>query len=232
MTSAPVLTASVKRAMDALAADLTRVFGSRFVALVAYGANTSVAFTTTLLADDLDALGALVHTWHHEGLMTPLVMTPDELRRSADSFPLEYQAMIDHHTVIAGRDPFSGMTIGTEVLRRACDTHARSHVIHLRQGWLQAGGDADKLAELVRHSAPPLRALLTSVARLLGVTAHDPTSLAAFAERTIGLPADLIGSILALETQPEASRQLVSRLGEYLAAADRLWTFVDSWRST
>ena len=226
-----LLSAAARSALDRLAADLARVLGNRFVSLVAYGANTSAAFATALTADDLDALSVLVDHWHRDGLATPLVMTVDELRRSLDTFPLEYQAMIDHHIVIAGRDPFSGTAVSPEDLRRACESHARGHLIHLRQGWLQSAGHDEHLAELVERSAAPLRALLASVARLDGAHADSPADLAAFAERRIGLPRDLIEAVLALETRPEdGGHRLAHRMGDYLAAAERLWAFVDEWR--
>ena len=79
------------------------MFGDRFVALVAYDPERAASRSPPASTPrDLDALGALAEAWHHDGLATPLVMTPDEFRRSLDTFPLEYQAIIDHHVVIAG----------------------------------------------------------------------------------------------------------------------------------
>ena len=53
-------------------------------------------------ADDLDACATLVERVAPRRLAPPLVMTPDEFRRSLDAFPLEYQAILDRHVVIAG----------------------------------------------------------------------------------------------------------------------------------
>ncbi len=108
--------------------------------MVATGRTTSVAFVTELAAGDLDAAGALVETWRHDDLSVPLVVTPDEFRRSLDVFPLEYQAILDHHVVIAGTPPFDGVRIDRAALRRACEVQARGHLVHLRQGWIQAAG--------------------------------------------------------------------------------------------
>jgi hypothetical protein len=229
--STVLLSAAARSALERLAADLTRVLGDRFASLVAYGANTSAAFATTLTAEDLDALSVLVERWHRDGLATPLVMTEDELRRSLDTFPLEYQAMIDHHVVIAGRDPFAGAAVSPEDLRRACEAHARGHLIHLRQGWLQAAGHDEHLAELVERSAAPLRALLASVARLDGSAADSSADLARFAEGRIGLPRDLVEAVLGLEARSDGGgHRVAQRMSEYLAAAERLWAFVDEWR--
>ncbi|HUL73075.1 MAG TPA: hypothetical protein VLT86_08235 [Vicinamibacterales bacterium] len=225
------LSGSSRRAFARLAADLTRIFGDRLVALVAYGPGSSVAFVRTLAADDLDACATLADAWRRDGLAAPLLMTPDEFRRSLDTFPLEYSAILDSHVVIAGHDPFAGVEIKREDLRRACEVQARGLLIHLRQGWLEAGGHAHRVEELVEHSAAPLRRLLTHVAALEGERAHDTAGLAAFAARRLALPADLVAAVLALETAPERRREVVRRLSEYLAAAERLWSFVDAWRT-
>lgn len=225
------LSKAQRRAFDRLAADLTRIFGARLVALVAFGPAASVAFASTLGAADLDACAAIVETWRRDGLAPPIVMTPDELRRSLDTFPLEYAAMLNAHVVIAGHDPFAGTAIKSEDIRRACEAQARGLLIHLRQGWLDAAGHAEHLEELVDASAAPLRRLLTHVAQLDGTRADGVESLTTFAVERLGLPGDLVKSVLSLEDHPEAARQVVRRLPEYLAAAEQLWTFVDAWRT-
>jgi hypothetical protein len=225
------LTPSVRAAFDRLAADIRRVFGSRFCAVVAYGQQTAVAFVDGIHADDLDALGALVATWQHDGLSTPLVVTPDEFRRSVDAFPLEYQSILDNHLVIDGAPPFEGVEVPAEDLRRACETQARSYLIHIRQGWLEAAGHHDDVAALLARSAQPFRALLSNVARLEGASPQTTHDLSTFAERVLGVSATLVRLTLDLERHPEHAGTLVNRMPEYLAAAEQLWNFVDTWRA-
>jgi hypothetical protein len=225
------LSKASRRAFEALAADLRRIFGDRLVALVAHGPATSLAFVTTIGADDLDACAMLVMPWHREGLEPPLILTPDEFRRSLDAFPLEYAAILDEHAIIVGHDPFAGVTIHDEDIRRACEIQARGLLIHLRQGWLDAAGHADDLAALIGRSAAPLRHLLIHVAHLEDARVDSLDEIVAFANGRLGLPGDLVKSVLSLETAPDGARQLVRRLPEYLAAAEHLWTFVDAWRA-
>lgn len=207
------------------------MFGDRFVALVAYGSNASLAFASAIRSDDLDALSSLVEAWHRDELATPLVITPAEFRRSLDAFPLEYQAVLDRHVVIAGEPPFAGVEVRPEDLRRACEAQARSHLIHLRQGWLQAAAHERQMIELLVNSAGPFQALISNVARLRGSPHGTDEQLVAFAETAIGMPASIVRAVLDLDTHPEHGRALLPRLSEYLAATEQLWDFVDVWRS-
>lgn len=214
-----------------MAADLRRVFGERFVALVVGGSGAPAAFATEISGPDLDALGVLVDTWRREGAGVPLLMTPGEFQRSLDVFAAEYQALLDNHVVIAGQDPFGGVSVRTEDLRRACEAQARGHLIHLRQGWLDHGAHGEGLGELIAESAGPLRQILRNLARLDGETVNDDPQLAAFAERRTGMPADLVAAIFASEESSTLARGIRSRLPEYLAACERLWSFLDTWRA-
>jgi hypothetical protein len=225
------LPASSRRAFDRLAADLVRVLGDRFVALVATGPASSVAFASALGAGDFEALGTLDETWHREGLETPLLMTSQEFRRSLDAFPLEYQTLIDRHLVIAGQPPLSDVRIDADHLRRACEVQAKGHLIHLRQGWVGAAGHADRLASLIAHSAASLRVVLANVARLRGEPSGGADGAPLRGAALAGLDASLIASVLATEDDPNRATPLVGRLPEYLAAVEHLWAFVDGWRA-
>jgi hypothetical protein len=216
-------------ALARLAADLRRVFGDRFVALAARGPEASAVFATRIDAADLDAMSALAETWHHDGLALPLVMTPDELRRSLDAFPLEYQEMLDRYTLVDGVLPFAGVTIDPTDLRRACEVQAKSHLVHLRQGWLASHGKPEELERLAARSAPALRTLLTQMARLSGHPGGSTDDLAAFATRTTGLADDVTRALLTLDAHPDGAPVVAGRMADYLAAVERLCAFVDGW---
>jgi hypothetical protein len=215
--------------MARLAGDLTRVFGDRFVALIATGPTRSAAFASAIRADDLEALSALSHRWNMDGLDTPLLITPHEFVRSLDAFPVEYQAMIDRHELIAGVSPFSGERPAETDLRRACEVQAKSFLIHLRQGWLQASDHAHEQAHLVAESAAPLRALIGNIARLHGMGYCTDPEIVAFAGTIPGVSAEFVSNVLALDERPDLAKQLMPRMNDYLAVAERLWAYVDGW---
>jgi hypothetical protein len=216
-----------RRAFDRLAHDLRRIFDQRLQSFVASGPRSSIVFVSTILPGDLEAVGALVETWHREGVDTPLLLTEDEFRRSLDAFPLEYAAVIHRHALIAGAAPFAGIEVDAQYLRRACEVQAKSHLIHLRQGWIEAAGHREELADLLVGSAEPLRAILANVAVLKGLDGPDPALAGAAATE---LDQGLVRDILALVDDPEAAPRLIPRLPDYLRAAEDLWAFIDRWQ--
>jgi hypothetical protein len=226
-----VLDAAVLRSYRRMAADFRRVFGDRFVSLVAAGPAAAAAFVQQIQPADLDALGPLAETWHQEGVATPLIVTTDEFRRSIDTFPAEYQALLDRHVVIEGTSPLEDIRINPDDLRRACEAQARGHLIHLRQGWVDESAHDHGLAHLIERSAAPLRQVLSNLSRLQGETPTGDAALAVFADKHVGMPESLVAAVLALTDAPHGSRVLVPRLAEYVTASERLWAFIDSWRS-
>ena len=211
-----------------MAADLTRVFAGRFVALVAYAPGEAIAFATSIDSADLAALGPLAEAWHREELATPLVLTPDEFRRSVDAFPLEYSAILAQHVVIAGGDPFGSAQVDPRDVRRACEVQAKSHLIHLRQGWLDAAGHDHELAELIASSAAPLRVLLRELMRLEGGASDDDPI--AWAHARAGLDPSLVGAVRGGGAAPARAAARGPRRPPLQGTAERLWAFADTWQ--
>src|SRR5688572_20046857 len=110
--------------------DLQHIFGERLQAVVAYGQPgadpaPSLALVRAITADDLDRCAAHVGAWHRAGCATPLLLTRDEFAASLDAFPIEYGEILDTHHLVFGVDPFVGLTIRPEDLRRECETLAK-----------------------------------------------------------------------------------------------------------
>lgn len=195
---------------------------------------TTLALVETLTFDDLAACAAEMPGLGRRNLATPVILPIDEFHRSLDAFPLEYGAIIARHVVLAGEDPFAGLAVRPDDLRHACEVQAKSHVIHLREGYLESGGARTAVARLVAASAAAFAGLLTNLARLEGLEQIqvDGDRLASHAEATFGISAALVRRILelrGLDRPPDAAADLYR---EYLAAAEQLSHFADRWRST
>ena len=115
-------------------------------------------------------------------------------------------------------------------LRRACERQARSHLLHLREGYLETEGRGDAIADLIVDSARPLAAIIESVARLRGVETGGAEAEARGIEALLGVNAGAIGEIVTLvggrSLSPDHARYLFPR---YLNAFERLTRFIDQW---
>jgi hypothetical protein len=246
---------SWREAAEGLRRDLDGIVGARLRALVVYEAHGSLgdvsgtaettkdphvrhedlvhtlALVDDLGAEDLARMAALASAWETRGLAIPLMMSPRELARSLDAFPLEFSQILARHLVVWGDDPFEGLAVDPQDLRRASETQVKSHFLHLREGYLQAGGDPRKVSDLVAASALPLRALLVNIARLHGVDARSPEALLHFVESRLNLPSDGLRPVILLGTRSSGFRgpDLADVFPAYFAGVERLARFVDEW---
>jgi hypothetical protein len=190
-------------ATDTLAAQLREVFGDRLRMVAGFGhAAHTLAIIDTVTPSDLDRCASFCPGWKKAGLPPPLLMPVEELPRALDAFPLEFSEILATRKIIAGADLLAALKVPMEDLRRACEVQARGHLVHLREGYIEASGNAKAVARLLDASKTPFRALVANAARL------DGTSVDALMSR--------IGP--GGQTFREA-----------LTAADRLVEYVDRW---
>jgi hypothetical protein len=222
-----------------LVAGLRSVFGDRLRSVVAYGpqiedgadgALSCLALVTNITVSDLEACAHAAHRWQREGIATPLLLPEHEFRRSLDAFPLEYGEILRVHELLLGADPFDGITIDRADLRRACETQIKSHLVHLREGFIESGGTPRGVSDLVVASAPAFGALLRNIARVNGSDVRDRAAATREGARVAQVPDAVVTDVLALERPSAVSTTDPARLfPEYLAAVEQLARFVDTW---
>ena len=192
--------------IDSLAAQLGEVFGDRLRMVAAFGDNAQAcAVVTSLTLSDLDRCAAHAAQWAKSGLDAPLFLVERELGRALDAFPLELSEIVATRRLVTGTDLFAEILVPKQELRRACEVQARGHVVHLREGYIEAGGDHKAVAKLVAAAILPFRALVKNVARLEGISAK------------------------ALVTQLDLEN-FEKGFPEALRAADRIVEYVDTWK--
>jgi hypothetical protein len=237
---------AIPDAVQTLERDLRGIFGSRLQSLVIYGQRAhagptdthhrhdqrptpTLAVVESMTHDDLRAAADRVAAWHNAGLATPLLIAAREFERSLDAFPLEFGAILADHVVVSGSNPFAALAVDSADVRRACEVQARSHLLHLREGYLETRGRADALSDLIVQSAGAFAALIASVARLEGRAGDDPAGAARHVERVLDLPGAVF-EVTKLAGGKEISSADAERLfPPYLAAVERLVSHVDGW---
>ena len=234
----PSLSAAERTSVGGLLRDLDRVFGDRLESLGVYEAHDrdgrlhTLAVVDRLTFADLTACVPLADGWLRRGVAVPLILGRDELRRTLDVFPLEYAAIAATFASVRGGNPFDAAAPSTDDVRRALETHANSHLIHLREGFLESRGEAYAIGGLLASSVMPFRTLLAGVARLVDDGGENLTDerLAAIAERHVGIPAALVREVFATAADHHAMLADPSALlSRYIDAAERVWAFVDAY---
>lgn len=236
------MTADARRAVARLIEDLQSIVGPRLRAVVVYGAHAgsgghaapreavhALAIVEQPGFADLEACAARVGAWARHGLDTPLLLGAEEFRRSLDAFPFEFGAILAQYEVAHGSDPFDGLQVDRADLRRACEIQARSHLLHLREGYLETRGEPRAIADLVARSAAPLHALLASLARVDGADIGGAADLAAHAARQAGVPRETLAAVLEFGGGSMQATDAARLFPEYLNAVERVTAYVDRW---
>ena len=248
----------IPETVRALERDLRGIFGSRLQSLAIYGARATVhdahhdhdphahatppptrtlAVVESMTRDDLRAAATRVDAWHDAGLATPLLLAAREFSQSLDAFPLEFGAILADHQVVSGDNPFASLAVDPADVRRAIEVQARSHLLHLREGFLETRGRSDALSVLILQSAPAFAALVTSLARLEGKSDGDAASAARHVERLVGKSAPAgasehgaISDVVKLAPARDLASAAADELfAPYLDAVERIVAYVDGW---
>jgi hypothetical protein len=217
--------------------DLQNIFGDRLLAVVAYGQPgatpaPSLALVRTVTATDLERCASHAAAWQRAGCATPLLLTPEEFAGSLDAFPIEYGEILDTRRLVHGVDPFAGLSIKTEDVRREIETLVKSHLVHLRENFIECRGRQVDITALVTEAAPAFALLLRRLARFDGFPADSNSDLNSYAVARPLLDPRTVGDLLALAQQRSAAGVDGVRLyPAYLNAVEQLWQFIDRWKS-
>ena len=200
--------------------------GARLVALVLYGSaareqgGESQAMNTLLIVDRVDVdvlarLGAPVQDWVKANHPPPLVFADQEWRDSADAFAIEHEDIRESHRVLAGRNPWTGLTVRREDVRRQLEHELIGKLVHLRQAYVADWNRPTRMADVVRGTRAGFLTMLRAVLRLAGRT--PPADSAALVRDA----AALIGFASAGLTEPAAYLDAVTRTAEYVNRMER-----------
>lgn len=159
---------------------LTEAAGDKVESLTLYGRVTSEDFDkardvirNVVVVDsvDLSALRALSKhglALGKAGIAAPLVMTPDYIQSSLDTFPIELLDIQLRHIVVFGSDYFEKLTFEESNMRLQCERELKAILIGLRQGLLAAAGREKILGALERDAAEGLLRTMRSMLWLKG----------------------------------------------------------------
>ncbi len=150
--------------------------GDNLLGLTLYGPIVTAEFNVSrqsaqnllVLQDvDLQLLRTIARDGNQFGrqhIAAPIVMTPQYINDSLDTFPLELIEIQLTHITILGTDHFDGLKFEDAHVRLQCERELKTQLIGMRQGLLAAAGREKLLGSLEVNSA---RKLLRTMQGLL-----------------------------------------------------------------
>jgi len=227
----------IQKLLQTYVKDVKGVFGEQLEGMLLYGSAVRGEFlpgrsnlNILLLVSSYDSAvlkrySALHRHWSKEQIVVPLFLTEEELHTSAAVFPLEFLEIQEQHRVLGGRDPFIGFHVKIDRLRETVVQGVTSHLLRLRQRYVEGGGSDDATTILLPLSITSIVPLLRGVQRLLGrpVLSHSDAVIKDVAEQ---LKLDLQGLLDALllkrgQISP-GTREVPRLFDRYLQAATML----------
>lgn len=150
---------------------LKQAAGANLESVVLYGSAVSgdydpdysnvnlVAILKETSLPKLMELAPVVEIWVAQKRHAPLLITNDELERSADVFAIELMDMKQQHKVLFGPDPIASLTIPMNLHRAQLEYELREKLILLRQRLVVVAKDEKRTWELMLRSVPAFTTL-------------------------------------------------------------------------
>lgn len=160
----------VERLKSALPAGLRSVvlYGSAAAGDFVPGRST---YNLLVVADrlemaELDALSSPVAEWTRQGNEPPLLFTADELKNSADTFPIELADIRQSRKTLLGEDLIAGIDFKQENLRLQLERELKGKLLALRRHYLHTQGNNDRIVALMAKSLSTFLVLIRAALRL------------------------------------------------------------------
>jgi hypothetical protein len=192
------------------ASRVSAALGGRLVSLLVYGSAAQrgapasrAPVDTLLIADGVDerlftALAPIVAAWMHEGHPPTIILSEGEWHASADVFAIEYEDIRAAHRLLAGRDPWSGISVQREDVQRQLERELVGKLVRLRQGYVGVLEDGPRLTALIVASTSGFLTMLRTTLRLAGTPVPaTPTEVVLAAAAVIGFPAADLADVVA-----------------------------------
>ncbi len=219
--------------------------GTNLLAVILYGSvaagdyvaeHSDVNLLCVLGETSFAAIGALVPVvewWGKQKHRAPLLMSAEEMRRSADVFSIEFLDMRRHYRVLWGEDVLKTLEIPMRLHRAQVRYELREKTIVLRQHLLAVAGK-DAKWELLLRSLPAFGTLFRHALIAMGdadAGAGSKREAAAALAGKLGIDAGVFGELLDIRERKKDRKaamvddvfaRYLKLVGEVTAAVDKM----------
>lgn len=169
----------VKKLLGEFSEAMQALYGSDMVSLYRFGEGAAgnnhpghhiklLAVMREITRHQLSTYAGVHAKWLKKGIHAPLMLTEKTLETSTDAFPMEFLEMKESHVLLFGQDVLPSLRISLDNLKRQCEEQVKGKLIHLRQGYMETGGDKGALERLIAASIEPFTEVMRNVLRMKG----------------------------------------------------------------
>lgn len=179
----------------------------------------------------IEALAPAIEWWGKQKHRAPLLMSAEEMRRSADVFSIEFLDMRRHYRVLWGEDVLKTLEIPMRLHRAQVEYELREKTILLRQRLLVVSGNDEAKWELLLRSLPAFGTLFRHALIALGdAGAGSKKEVAAALAAKLGIDADVFGELLDIRERKKDRKaaKLAEMFARYLRLVEQVTTAVDT----
>ncbi len=178
----------------------------------------------------IKALAPSIAWWEKQKHRAPLLLSAEEMRRSADVFSIEFLDMRRHYRVLWGSDVLETMEIPMRLHRAQVEYELREKTILLRQRLLTVSGNDDAKWDLLLRSLPAFGTLFRHTLIALGDsgTGSKREAAAALAGK-LGIDAGVFGELLDIRERKKdrKSANVDDIFARYLKLVEQVTAAVD-----
>lgn len=180
---------------------------------------------------ELQTLSRPARAWARAGNRPPLLFTAEQLRMSADAFPIELLDIRQSHRVLYGEDLIAAVAVRPEHLRLQVERELKGKLLYLRERYLLASGKRRLVLDLLTSSLSTFQVLFRAALRLwqdeVPTLKHD--AVQALAGRA-GFDLQPFACVRDLKEKRLNPRGVEANalFGAYLAAIEQVVEAVDS----
>src|SRR5580698_4017600 len=176
------------------------------------------------------ALAPAIEWWAKQGHRAPLLMSAEEMRRSADVFSIEFLDMRRHYRVLWGEDVLKTLEVPMRFHRVQLEYELREKTILLRQGLLAVAANAEAKWDLLLRSLPAFGTLFRHALIAMGEAGtgskREATTLLA---DKLGIDGSVFGELLDIREHREQRKaaKVDAIFSRYLKLAEQVTAAVD-----
>ena len=176
-----VLDKKQKESLMEFVAEMKAAFGDGLLSLCLYGEGAGEPahqphHRLRLLAvmkeagyPELSRYAGMSGRWLKKGLGAPLMLTPESIESSTDVFPMEFFEMKEGYVLLHGTDYLAGLEVPPVNLRLQLEEQVKGKLLHLRQAYMESGGDKGAIAGLISASIGPFIQMMRNALRIKGL---------------------------------------------------------------